>query len=248
MLVLLGFASLPLLLGQPQATPAFEVTSVKVNKLRYPDIKYPEMSCSGTRFMARWYTPSHLIKWAYQLELSDPIGLPAWAGNMDRMYDIEAKAGAPMSEDQCRLMVRTLLADRFKLRVGWELRETPAYALVVAKGGAKMRKVNDSEPADTVVFVCDNNKVPMFPPGLKGWTMERLAFALRIARLDRAVVDRTELVGAYQFKLEFRRESAPAESGTDVRTELRKLGLQLEARKEPVTQFVVNHIEEPDAN
>src|SRR5450759_4932591 len=97
--VLLSLASLPLLLGQSPTTPAFEVTSVKVNKLRYPDIKYSEMSCSGTRFMARWYTPSSLIKWAYQLELSDPIGLPAWAGNMDRMYDIEAKAGAPMSED-----------------------------------------------------------------------------------------------------------------------------------------------------
>ena len=246
-LVLLSFATLPLLLGQLQTSPTFEVTSVKPNNLP-PRERKIERLCSGGRFSSRGGAVVAEIKWAYQIETFDPLGVPAWAGFSGDRYDIEARASASMTEDQCRLMVQTLLADRFKLKVRWEAQETPVYALVTAKSGPKMQKVTESDPPNSVRFTQSGTPMQMFAPELKGWTMDQLAQALSVAGLERTVVNRTGLEGVYKFDLEFRHESLPVGRGTDVRTAVQKLGLKLEARKEKVKKLVVDHIEKPDAN
>jgi uncharacterized protein (TIGR03435 family) len=58
---------------------------------------------------------------------------PEWA-NSER-FDIQARAEGNPTKDQMRLMMRSLLADRFKLAVHTELRQTPVYALLVIKPG-----------------------------------------------------------------------------------------------------------------
>lgn len=57
--------------------------------------------------------------------------MPSWFSS-DR-FDVEAKADGNPTEEQMWSMVRSLLADRFKLRVHLETREVPVYALVVAR-------------------------------------------------------------------------------------------------------------------
>jgi len=79
-----------------------------------------------------------LIGFAYKLSMGQMnfyiSGLPDWVGA--EWFDIEARA--PISDptkDQFRLMVQSLLADRFKLATHEEKREAPIYALVLTKSG-----------------------------------------------------------------------------------------------------------------
>ena len=44
-----------------------------------------------------------------------------------------------------KLMMRTLLAERFKLSAHREQRELKAFALMVTKGGPKLHEAADSE-------------------------------------------------------------------------------------------------------
>jgi uncharacterized protein (TIGR03435 family) len=243
-LVLFGVAALLPLLGQSRAAPAFEVTSVKRNTIP-PNERRNEKSCSGGRFVFRGGNVSTYVTWAYQLTVFPAFGLPEWAASRDYVYDIEAQAEGDVSEDQCRLMLQTLLADRFKLKVHWEARETPVFALVLAKGGPKMQKV--ATPASFTTRI-SGGKVQMRTSELTGWSMDLLAQALVAAGLDRPVVNGTGIEGVYKFDLEFRRESASEDVGPDVRTALGKLGLQLEARKELIKRLVVDHVEAPDEN
>jgi len=50
-------------------------------------------------------------------------------------YDIEARAPAPATEDQMRLMMQSMLEDRFRLKVHWETRQAPVFALMLDKSG-----------------------------------------------------------------------------------------------------------------
>jgi uncharacterized protein (TIGR03435 family) len=60
--------------------------------------------------------------------------LPPWARQTG--FDIEARPeGSNLTRDQVRLMMQSLLADRFKLAAHFETKEGPAYALVLAKDG-----------------------------------------------------------------------------------------------------------------
>ncbi len=51
----------------------------------------------------------------------------------DAVFDIEAKSAGSATQAQCKLMVQTLFADRFKMAIHRETKEFPVYALVVAK-------------------------------------------------------------------------------------------------------------------
>ncbi len=77
------------------------------------------------------------IVFAYKLHsygyFSLPKQLPKWGNEV--LYDIEARASGNPTKDQYRLMMQALLADRFKLKVHWELRQTPVMAVVLEKPG-----------------------------------------------------------------------------------------------------------------
>jgi bla regulator protein blaR1 len=116
----------------------FEVASVKLSKtpgrpasnvsLEVDDTFAP----TGGLFSAT-NTPLWVyLRFAYKSTLSTP-GLPAW-GRTDR-FDIEARAQGNPTKGQFRLMMQSLLADRFKLVMHTETRQSPIYALVRAKPG-----------------------------------------------------------------------------------------------------------------
>lgn len=116
----------------------FEVASVKPTKLpRLPGfpLNSGDAKPAGGRFSASFRVDAFIL-FAYKLnvfEAKEVIAqLPKWA-NED--YAIDAKAEGNPTKDQMRLMMQSLLADRFKLRVHFENREGPVLALVLAKGG-----------------------------------------------------------------------------------------------------------------
>jgi uncharacterized protein (TIGR03435 family) len=86
----------------------------------------------------------------YTIGSSRVLGAPGWLES-DR-YDIEAKVANTdlaklrgLTPEQAMLLLKPLLEDRFKLRAHVESRETPEYALVVAKGGLKVEEATLGE-------------------------------------------------------------------------------------------------------
>jgi uncharacterized protein (TIGR03435 family) len=133
--------------------PSFEVASIKPNR---SETQQPSLGLPPGGFTATDVSVKLLIQWAYDdnkdhllLRGGQISGGPSWI-NTER-FDINAKVDAPHIEkmktmafndwtDQVRLMVQSLLVDRFHLKVTYETREAPEYALVVGKGGAKLVK------------------------------------------------------------------------------------------------------------
>lgn len=79
-----------------------------------------------------------MIRAAYKLEDEQLIGGPPW--QLTEKFDINAKTddGIPYSEDTMRERLRSLLEDRFKLKMHSETRELNASALVVADKDGKL--------------------------------------------------------------------------------------------------------------
>jgi uncharacterized protein (TIGR03435 family) len=206
--------------------------------------------------------------------LKDAIGGPSWVDN-DR-YDILAKAeGNPTLAEILGPMFRTLLEDRFGLKVHTESRDTTVYLLTVANANAKLQPI----PEGSCVPPDLNNmlKTPPAPGqptpkycgfgGARGngsqivldWTgvtMADLAGRALSTFVDHPIVDRTGLTGRYNVHLEFDRDdltgppaAAAAEPGPSVSMALQgQLGLKLKVGKAPVDVIVVDRVEKPSAN
>jgi uncharacterized protein (TIGR03435 family) len=144
---MLGMASHPA--AQSPAGTAFEVASVKPSNLDaagplgLPMILAP----SGGRFTASNATLRELVLRAYELFDSELDGGPDW--QRSRRFDIQAKAEDPVAGMTAMLpMLKTLLADRFQLKVHTETRQMPVYALVVARDDGKLGESIKRSTAD----------------------------------------------------------------------------------------------------
>jgi uncharacterized protein (TIGR03435 family) len=265
---------------------AFDVASVKQNKsgsvngssnilLTPGDILRP----TGGRFSLTNAQLRQLIQFAYKLPLGAPVYfVPALPDRLDaERFDVEAKADVSTGKDQFRLMVQSLLADRFKLMVHRETRQRPIYVLVLSKAGKigpHLTPHTDDTKCDAIDVKPAPGTVPSrFPcgevlgappsvPGRRGihaWKVSMATIATTIVgfgtNLDRPVVDQTGLGGTFDFSLEWTPEPSP---GADVQADVsgptlsealnEQLGLKLEPRTGPVDVLVIDHIEEPSPN
>ena len=127
--IVIGTLSAPLLRAQSRAGaaagPAFEAASVKPN--RSGDAGWRLEPQPGGRLTGTNVPAAALIRFAYDLPDFQISGGPGWLDS-DR-FDVVAKAEGDPSLDQKRLMLRRLLAERFKLTAHTETRELPIYAL-----------------------------------------------------------------------------------------------------------------------
>jgi uncharacterized protein (TIGR03435 family) len=116
-----------------------------------------------------------LIMQAYRLSSYQMVGGPSWMDS--ERFDIVAKAPAGSTQDQTQLMIRGLLAGRFKLKVHAETRETQVYALVLARSdgrlGPKLSKSTDDcekvlaerRAAAAAARAGGAGPIPFTPPG-----------------------------------------------------------------------------------
>ncbi len=259
----------PLIQAQPATNPslppAFEVASIKSDEevKAGRNARVSPIGIEFTRFPLRM-----LIAEAYDVTRSailspDPRVMELLDGGT---YDISAKADHEVPKGELMRMLRTLLADRFKLTLHHELRVEPVYELKVAPNGPKLREsTGEGEPefglAPNGGAVCRN--------------MTMLEFSRNLAaRMGRAVLDQTGLVARYDFILELDRTPganqlrAAISSGADpgeakrsmaaamndwssssIFSDIQKqLGLKLEADKAPVNRLVIDHVEKPSGN
>ena len=136
-----------------QQSPSFEVASVKPSNPNPtgPLGAAPMVLPALGRLTAQNVTLRMLVMTAYQRQPFQLAGGPPWQ-NSDK-FDINARAeDAKASTDQLLEMLKTLLTDRFKLKVHTETREVPTYALVVSRGdgklGAKLKPSSDTTCPD----------------------------------------------------------------------------------------------------
>lgn len=129
------------LLPQNAAKPAFEVASIK--PIPSSQSWYPGTHINGLRFDS--FLPlNSLIETAYRLKSFQLVG-PDWLRS--ERFEIHSTIPEGVSKNQVSEMLQTLLETRFKLVVHREEREQQVYALVVAKGGPKLKKaINAASP------------------------------------------------------------------------------------------------------
>jgi uncharacterized protein (TIGR03435 family) len=220
---------------------AFEVASVKLNRTELFGSRIQYLP--GGRFRAMSWI-KQLIEQAPDLKGYRVSGGPAWITS-DR-FDIEAKAGdAGAGQPQMRLMLQTLLAERFQLKIRQETKEFSVYDLVVAKGGPKIRAF---KPGDRSDCRRDNSEIC----GLR--TMPELADFLTNAA-GRPVFEESEIQGDYDLLLNFdvyeaRNQIAPPDYNQPplVIALQDQLGLKLEPRKASLPVLVIESIHRPTEN
>src|SRR5262249_18592035 len=151
------------------------------------------------------------------------------------------KAGRPVSQEEMRGMLRTLLAERFGLLLHRESRDLAVFALVAAKSGLKLR---ESEPETEV-------GKEEFRPGLKvAFRAYRIAdlaeFLSTLTAIGRPVIDGTGLDRPYTFTLDLNEAVRQPEGGPSISTILQEqLGLKLEPRRSAIEVLVVDRVTKP---
>ena len=205
-----------------QTGPQFEVASVKPSAPDAPEQVSLGAHIDGARFSCNYFSLRDYIRMAYRVK-DYQIVSPDWMGT--ERYDIAATL-PPGGSSQERIadMMKALLADRFQLKLHHETKEFPVYALVLAKGGTKLKESPldpetdaTAKPAVNVTANGSRNGVVVnlghgaffnFSDNkLEAKKLTMAYFAEMLARfVDRPVVDMTGLAGTYDVLLNFTEE------------------------------------------
>src|SRR5688500_18008655 len=240
------------------AEPSFEVVSVKVNlNDDVPEAisQAPNGSVSFTGFRLRT-----LIAMAYRSEVQrfdQIIGGPSWIG-VDR-FDIIAKASdqpqAQGSPTRVPERLRTLLRDRFRLRIHTDTRNMPAFALAVSrrdrKPGPQLRQSTiDCSTAGTSASDADRCGIRAMGGVIVGRGVPAAQLAGYLSghpAVDRHVTDRTGLTGRYDFRLEYSPAFLePGGAGPSLFTALtEQLGFTLQAETVALPVVIIDSVEKP---
>jgi uncharacterized protein (TIGR03435 family) len=223
--------------------PAFDVASVR----RAPPDTDPmtgHWSFPGIgRFNATHVSLARLIQLAYNIDDSQIANKPGWLETS--LYDVDAKPepGVPLSLDELRPRLQSLLQQRFQLSVHLETRPSEGYALVVAKGGPNLTPTKGDHFPGWRTNVSSGH--------MRGvnWSMPWLAQYLTSAA-GFPVVDQTGLTGSYDIGFDYnpKPEADSPLPALDVALK-QATGLLLKPQKVPVETLVVDSVDEvPTAN
>jgi bla regulator protein BlaR1 len=224
--VLIGVANAPLVRAQATSErPAFEVATIKPSA---PDAHGMFFRLNpGGRIEMRNQSLKEMIVFGYRVQPFQISGGPAWLDSV--RYDVIAKAEKSTSQDEMALMVQSLLADRFQLKIHREAKELSRFALVLAAKNGKLGPgLTESKEGSCAPF--DPSKPPpplepgagkaperrcgamqMSPKSLMatGVPIDRLIMLLSRV-LGRTVVDGTGLTGNFDISLEFTPDDSQA--------------------------------------
>ena len=246
--------------------PQCDAASVKLQ--RDPTLTFHySMTPAGIR--ATKMAIKTLIAMVYGVRPERIIGGPDWLDVNE--YDIVARTNqAALKIPAVKEMIKSLLADRFHLRVHTESRDEPVYALVVARQDRRLgRSLRPSVD-------CASDTRTTSDPAIGGLAQRRcgiriladrrittieagsVALSELVRSLDgtggRRVIDKTGLTGLFDFDLRF---APPPPPGTQVEpgdvpevfTALREqLGLALDTQPGQVEVMVIDEIQRATEN
>ena len=252
--------------GKPVGQLAFEVASIKVNASGSENFGFNARP--GGVMVAINVSARQVVTYAYSMQNSRVEGGPDWLDTV--RYDITAKASEAATPDQMLLMFRTLLADRFKLTMHMDARDTAIFALVRARAdgrlGPQLRASSTAdcdaaraEQARGAAIAAADGRPICGGRTRAGFIMAGAVSMDELARnmsrlVGRAIVNRTGLPGRYDFDLKFTPEgelaAAAADRGPDTMPSIyvaleEQLGLKLEPQCAPVDVVVIDSIQRP---
>jgi uncharacterized protein (TIGR03435 family) len=243
--------------AQAQPRPSFEVASIKPGD---PNSHQFGIGIRGSLFIATNASLKMMIGFAYDVQDHQISGGPKWLDSDRFSIEAKPKAAIPFSMERMeplKLMLQSLLEERFKLAFHRETRVEPVYELVVAKGGPRLKENSAPGP---------DGRVGLFGRGRGDLTATAMPIAVLAGtlsqRMGRSVIDKTGLSGKYDFTLVYTPDqstpggpderdapAAPDPAGPSIFTALQEqLGLKLESAKGPVEILVIDRAEKPDAN
>jgi uncharacterized protein (TIGR03435 family) len=247
------------LAAQTGTPPAFELATIKQS----PPPTDGQMAVGGARNPGRVtlsnMTLRDLMARAYEVKLAQIAG-PSWIDS--ERFDVNAKIPNGMT-DQVKAMMRTLLEERFQMKLHRENKEMPVYELV-QKGTLKLDKA--AEPSSGARMTLEGTGDGVMHATINSATMAN--FSDMIGRwTDRPVLDKTGIAGQYDIKLDLALEDLqrsrtsvvgavtvaggpsndnPAPEGrptASLFTSVQKLGLKLEAKRAPLDLLVIDKAE-----
>jgi uncharacterized protein (TIGR03435 family) len=250
--------------GVGAQTPRFEAASVKRNTSGSEN--GARNLGAGGRLVFTNMTLDHVIAAAFEIEQHQLLNAPRWTSA--ERFDIIATAGTAAPLPQLYAMLRTLLAERFRLTVHTEERIVPSYVLSRAREGGCLGAA--LKPATVNCGPTGRGSGPGPTPGCSAWIgpgivgfagqpIANLAGALSMM-LQQPVVDRTGLEGGYDIDLKFSTENLPGipagppggpgpagdpNTPTIFAALQEQLGLRLESQRAPITVVIVDSVSLP---
>ncbi len=239
----------PFLVQQFDGQAQVEVASIKAAKR--PDdprgltCALPYVERTSGRIYILFSQVCGLLRAAYDLSDYQVVGIPRDTGVGPSNFfevDVRLAGGDAPSREETRVVLRELLAERFKLRAHRESREKPVYALVDTGNGPMLTPCSNPKAASGYapgrILSCD----PPMP-------MPRILQFLS-SETGRPVFDKTGLAAP---TFELRWLPTNAEPAADSRPGLftaiqEQLGLKLEPQRGPVDTMIVDAVEPPTPN
>jgi uncharacterized protein (TIGR03435 family) len=233
-----GLAALQAQSGSPE--PRFEVASVKPNLSGTPglgpSVRIGQVAIHGESL-------HHIIWAAYGGSRADFLGLPRWATT--ETFDINARGNAA-SEEETTAMLRTLLRDRFSLRMHREEQVQAGYTMTRVTPGRLGPQLRRSSSDCSPKRVCTGGITRGHNLGT-GVTWDYLLERITAAVGGRPLVDQTGISGHFDFELTWSPGlTVTPNAEVDIFQALREqLGLKLESTQAPKSVWVIDQIERP---
>jgi uncharacterized protein (TIGR03435 family) len=273
---LLGIAIARTAGAQASPRPEFTVASIKPSTaLGKPSTApgtanspgRPEVGNSNGRGHAKDATLKMIMATAWQVPVFQISGGPGWVDS--ERFDVEARAEDPKTGYiPLRLMMQSLLEDRFRLRVHRESRVSAVYFLVTTRGGVKMNLSADQTSPDETRPPSSPFDGPLrggalIGPGMLIGNAAPVSLLAKVLtpELERPILDKTNLNGRYDIRLKWMPQLQPrgvagapstAANAADLPglfTALREqLGLELKADRAPVEFLIIDSAEKPSPN
>ena len=230
--------------------PAFEAASIKPADPGEPNPgdSVRNMDNSPGHFAMRNVPLRFCIEWAYDLKDYEVSG-PDWIKAENR-YDIIANAPGA-SENDMRLMLQTLLTERFGMKVHRETKNLDVYTRSFP-GKEHRRRCRQADGGRNAA--CPLESAPGGGVKFTNQPISRFTFMLT-RRMDRPALDMTGLKGNYDFTIDlsglgFNGNPPSDTSAPSVFTTVQdNLGLKLQAQKAPIEMLIIDHAEKvPTAN
>jgi len=210
---------------------------------------------SGMGYSVQNFPIKLLVSLVYRVPVLQIENAPLWLSREN--YDIEARTDRVCTHAELDEMLRSLLEERFGLKMHKITKEGPVFVLTVDKGGVKMKPAEFGLPLAIPIIDREDGsyvgtRVPM--EYLCWW----LALQLRWDKLP--VINKTGLDGSYDLTLSFAPVIPAGGSSEGYPPEMmdrpsifealqQQLGLKLErAPKGPVETYVIDQITRPTAN
>jgi len=276
--VVIGMGSAPNLRAQSDSAnrASFEVISIKsAEATKGRSIGYDLLA--GGRFHASGLPLSMLIGLAYDVPFQSArlTGIPDWAGGVVYTIDAEAEKGAiPPTLGRkalfatVRPMLQSMLADRFKLVIRRETKESPVYVLLQGKSAPKLKlaDIQEKDCYDPASKADCHNLHGGIGRGMHATAVDLDDIVLFAANwADRPILNRTGLTGLYSIDTEGWTPMLPRPPKTDgspdpeaesfndplrpsLFTVFSQLGLKLEPQKAPIDMYTVVSVERPSEN